>query len=88
MQLRLLATILVLTLLVFCGSTFVEQIVSASTDTRTTTQPALVQKSPCANGKESGLPLPTSFLPARLPEFQTPTPIFSHQPKISNSKLV
>ena len=71
MQLRLLATILVLTLLVFCGSTFVEQMVSASTDTRTTTQPVLVQTSPCANGKESGLPLPTSFLPARLPEFQT-----------------
>ena len=29
------------------------------------------QTSPCANGKESGLPLPSSFLPAKLPEFQT-----------------
>jgi hypothetical protein len=28
------------------------------------------QTSPCANGEESGLPLPSSFLPARLPEFQ------------------
>src|SRR5688572_21604400 len=28
------------------------------------------QTSPCANGQESGLPLPSSFLPARLPEFQ------------------
>ena len=28
------------------------------------------QTSPCANGKESGLPLPSGFLPARLPEFQ------------------
>jgi hypothetical protein len=28
------------------------------------------QTSPCANGKESGLPLPSSFLPAKLPEFQ------------------
>jgi Cytochrome P460 len=28
------------------------------------------QTSPCANGDESGLPLPSSFLPARLPEFQ------------------
>src|SRR5215475_14464938 len=28
------------------------------------------QTSPCANGTESGLPLPSSFLPARLPEFQ------------------
>src|ERR1044072_2686328 len=29
------------------------------------------QTSPCANADESGLPLPSSFLPARLPEFQT-----------------
>src|ERR1041384_6022702 len=29
------------------------------------------QTSPCANKDESGLPLPSSFLPARLPEFQT-----------------
>jgi hypothetical protein len=28
------------------------------------------QTSPCANGDESGLPLPSGFLPARLPEFQ------------------
>lgn len=28
------------------------------------------QTSPCANKDESGLPLPSSFLPARLPEFQ------------------
>ena len=28
------------------------------------------QTSPCVNGKESGLPLPSGFLPARLPEFQ------------------
>ena len=28
------------------------------------------QTSPCPNGDESGLPLPSSFLPARLPEFQ------------------
>ncbi|HEU4767802.1 MAG TPA: cytochrome P460 family protein, partial [Pyrinomonadaceae bacterium] len=29
-----------------------------------------VQTSPCANKDESGLPLPSTFLPARLPEFQ------------------
>lgn len=29
------------------------------------------QTSPCANGKESGLPLPSTFLPTKLPEFQT-----------------
>ncbi len=28
------------------------------------------QTSPCANGHESGLPLPSNFLPAKLPEFQ------------------
>jgi len=28
------------------------------------------QTSPCAKQDESGLPLPSSFLPARLPEFQ------------------
>lgn len=32
---------------------------------------AQVQTSPCANGKESGLPLPSSFLPAKLADFQT-----------------
>lgn len=29
------------------------------------------QTSPCATGDESGLPLPSKFLPAKLPEFQT-----------------
>lgn len=29
------------------------------------------QTSPCAKGNESGLPLPSNFLPAKLPEFQT-----------------
>jgi hypothetical protein len=28
------------------------------------------QTSPCANEDESGLPLPSSFLPAKLSEFQ------------------
>jgi hypothetical protein len=28
------------------------------------------QTSPCANGREGGLPLPSGFLPAKLPEFQ------------------
>src|ERR1051326_603721 len=31
---------------------------------------AAAQESPCSNGEESGLPLPSSFLPAKLPEFQ------------------
>jgi Cytochrome P460 len=71
MQLRLLATIQVLLMmLVFCGSTFIEQIVSATSNNRPLTQSPLGQKSPCANGRESGLPLPSGFLPAKLPEFQ------------------
>jgi len=35
-----------------------------------TTPSTAAQTSPCANGHESGLPLPSSFLPARLPDFQ------------------
>src|SRR5688572_19533898 len=35
-----------------------------------TIQPAGMQVSPCAGGEESGLPLPSSFLPNRLPDFQ------------------
>ena len=35
-----------------------------------TAQPAMAQTSPCANAPESGLPLPSTFLPARLPQFQ------------------
>ncbi len=34
------------------------------------TTSAAAQTSPCPNGDESGLPLPSSFLPARLSEFQ------------------
>ena len=34
------------------------------------TAPAMAQKSPCADGRESGLPLPSTFLPAKLPDFQ------------------
>src|SRR5687767_9128299 len=71
MQLRLLANILVLSMLVFSGSTFAEHIVSATTNNDATTKSAVIQTSPCANGKESGLPLPSGFLPAKLPEFQT-----------------
>ena len=32
--------------------------------------PIVMQSSPCAKGKESGLPLPSTFLPNRLPDFQ------------------
>src|SRR5215216_7729849 len=35
-----------------------------------TTPSIAAQTSPCANGTESGLPLPSSFLAAKLPQFQ------------------
>jgi hypothetical protein len=59
MQIRLLVSGLALTLmlglvLVFSGSAFVEQTVSAATDNRSATESANVQTSPCADGKESG----------------------------------
>src|SRR5215211_6427599 len=34
------------------------------------TSSTAAQTSPCANGQESGLPLPSGFLPGKLPEFQ------------------
>ena len=72
MQIRLLVIgLLLTTLLVSAGSIFVEQIVSATTDNRSTSQSNVGQTSPCANGQESGLPLPSGFLPAKLPAFQS-----------------
>lgn len=58
MQIRLLGQILVLCLILVS----VLVVLTPSTSAQT---------SPCANGDESGLPLPSNFLPARLPEFQT-----------------
>src|SRR6185436_4245246 len=62
MQTRLLSSVLVLCLMLVVVMT----VLSNPHDDRST----LVQTSPCANAYESGLPLPSSFLPARLPEFQ------------------
>ena len=36
----------------------------------------LAQASPCANGHESGLPLPSGFAPANLPVFQAQLKLF------------
>src|SRR5262245_25769449 len=60
-------------LLVLCLTVAAALIVLTTTGTSTTqaardTTPA--QTSPCANQEESGLPLPSSFLPARMSEFQ------------------
>jgi hypothetical protein len=72
MQIRLLVVSLVLgMIMVSVGSTFVEQTVSATTDNRSTTHSTMAQASPCANGQESGLPLPSAFLPAKVSDFQS-----------------
>ena len=42
------------------------------------------QTSPCAGGRESGLPLPSSFLPNKLPEFQSQLKDFLTQSKYKN----
>jgi hypothetical protein len=65
MQIRLLSNILVLCLIVVSMLVVVTNVLSNPTDRN-----ALQQTSPCANGDESGLPLPSSFPPSRLPEFQ------------------
>ena len=46
----------------------------------------LAQTSPCANGDESGLPLPSTFLPARLSEFQAQLKAFLSSGKYKNLK--
>jgi hypothetical protein len=69
MQTRLLGNILISCLIVVSVLAVVTKVLSSPQD-RNTTQAPVRQTSPCANGDESGLPLPSSFLPARLPEFQ------------------
>jgi Cytochrome P460 len=62
MQIRLLGNSLVLclTLVVFVPTT----------NAQSTAKSTPAQTSPCANEDESGLPLPSTFLPAKLSEFQ------------------
>ena len=69
MQIRLLGNILVLCLIVVSVLVVVTKALSNPQD-RSTKQAPVAQTSPCAGGQESGLPLPSSFLPAKLPEFQ------------------
>ena len=66
MQIRLLSNTLVLCLIVVSMLVVVTKVLSSPSDDRTLVQ----QTSPCANADESGLPLPSSFLPSRLSEFQ------------------
>src|SRR6201988_45279 len=69
MHIRWLGKILVLCLIVISIAVVMMKLAPTTLADRAPS-PA-VQTSPCADGQESGLPLPSSFLPARLPEFQT-----------------
>ncbi|HEX6718341.1 MAG TPA: cytochrome P460 family protein [Pyrinomonadaceae bacterium] len=70
MSIRLVGNILVLCLTVISVLVVLMNTSPTTAVDRGTTPSIVAQKSPCANGDESGLPLPSSFLPARLPEFQ------------------
>src|SRR5919205_2799325 len=70
MQIRLPVNILVLCLILISVVIVLTKMSPTAPEDRTATPLVLDQKSPCANGQESGLPLPSSFLPARLSEFQ------------------
>jgi hypothetical protein len=61
MQIRLLRNTLVLCFVVVSMLVVVPKVLSNT---------PVQQTSPCANADESGLPLPSSFLPSRLSEFQ------------------
>ena len=69
MQIRLLSNILVLCLIVVSVLVVATEVLS-NPHRHSTTQSPVSQTSPCVNGQESGLPLPSGFLPAKLPEFQ------------------
>lgn len=69
MQIRLLANMLVLFLILVSVLVILIQTFPAMPD-RATTPATQSQTSPCANGQESGLPLPSGFAPAKLAEFQ------------------
>ena len=67
MQIRLLGNTVVLSLTLFCVLLVLLKTSSSAPDPGSASQS---QTSPCANGQESGLPLPGGFLPARLSQFQ------------------
>ena len=70
---RLILTIFFLVLSAFQG---VSHLSAGQKSVATTSQPVVIetvtpQMSPCADGRESGLPLPSTFLPSKLPDFQS-----------------
>ncbi|MEP6570641.1 MAG: hypothetical protein ABJC10_12790 [Acidobacteriota bacterium] len=85
---RLILTVLFLGLTVFLRvSNLVVGQKSATTTSGVTIQTGALQTSPCAKDKESGLPLPSSFLPNRLPDFQTKLKAFLVSGRYRNLNL-
>jgi hypothetical protein len=73
MRIRLTSNILVLCLslaAVFVVLTKTSPTTAATQAAPIATRSTPAQTSPCANADESGLPLPSTFTPAKLPEFQ------------------
>src|SRR5215813_845090 len=70
MQIRLLGNIPVVSAILVSVLIAFTQKASTTPDHHDLTQLSATKTSPCANGKESGLPLPSRFLPAKLSEFQ------------------
>ncbi|HEY8185491.1 MAG TPA: cytochrome P460 family protein [Pyrinomonadaceae bacterium] len=67
----LILTLLPISLIACFGSSYLIDGTKASAATDVARViPGTDQSSPCVNAQESGLPLPSSFLPAKLPEFQ------------------
>lgn len=86
MQIRLMGNILVLCLILVSVLIVLTKMSSIAPDDRATAQSTMAQTSPCANGDESGLPLPSGFLPARLSEFQGQLKSFLTSGKYRNLK--
>lgn len=78
---RLGLTVLVLLLLSFLASSSLN---AQQYPAKTTGPSGGTEKSPCANGKESGLPLPSTFLPAGLSAFQSQLKTFLVSAKYRN----
>src|SRR5689334_16578559 len=70
MQVRLLGKFLFTSLALISVSFGVTNSARSASDERDATSSVLAQASPCANGQESGLPLPSGFAPPNLPVFQ------------------
>src|SRR3954469_6729291 len=84
MQLRSLVNTIVLGVILVSVLAVVGKITGPSPNDIGPMQFTVGQASPCADGQESGLPLPSRFLPAKLPEFQAQLKSFLTNGKYRN----